>query len=59
MVVLVDVLAAALVLGGAAAFALGAEALARAADLAALYWLVAGAVAVRSAVALARPGGAA
>lgn len=59
MLLLVDVLAAALVVGGAAAFAFGAEALAHASDLVALYWLLAGAVAVRSAVALARPGGAA
>ena len=53
---LVDIVALLLALGAAVAFFLGNAALARAEDLPALYWLVVGALAVRSAVHLARPG---
>jgi hypothetical protein len=51
-----DVLAAALVLGAAAAFTFGALALARSNDVEALYFLVVGVVALRAGVQLVRPG---
>jgi multisubunit Na+/H+ antiporter MnhG subunit len=51
-----DVLAAILVLGAAAAFALGAIALARANDVEALYMLVIGVIALRAGVQIVRPG---
>lgn len=53
---LLDVLAAALVLGAAAAFTFGALALARSNDVEALYFLVVGVVALRAGVQLVRPG---
>lgn len=53
---LLDVLAALLVVGAAAAFTLGAVALARASDVEALYCLVVGVVALRAGVKLVRPG---
>lgn len=51
-----DVLAAVLVVGAAAAFTFGAMALARASDVEAIYFLVVGIVALRGGVQLARPG---
>ena len=51
-----DALAAALVLGAAAAFTFGALALARSNDVEALYFLVVGVVALRAGVQLVRPG---
>ena len=51
-----DVLAAALVLGAAAAFTFGALALARANDVEALYFLIVGVFALRAGVQLVRPG---
>ena len=51
-----DVLAAALVVGAAAAFSFGALALARANDVEAVYFLVVGVVALRAGVQLVRPG---
>jgi hypothetical protein len=53
---LLDALAAVLVVGAAAAFTLGANALARANDVEALYFLVVGLVALRAGVQLVRPG---
>jgi len=53
---LLDLLAAALVLGAAAAFTFGALALARSNDVEALYFLVVGVVALRAGVQLVRPG---
>ena len=53
---LLDVLAALLVLGAAAAFTFGALALARSNDVEALYFLVVGIVALRSGVQIVRPG---
>lgn len=53
---LLDLLAAALVLGAAAAFTFGALALARANDVEAIYFLVVGVVALRAGVQLVRPG---
>jgi hypothetical protein len=53
---LLDVLAAVLVLGAAAAFTFGAMALSRANDVEAIYYLVVGIVALRSGVQLVRPG---
>jgi hypothetical protein len=53
---LVDGLAIALVLAAMVAFAFGESALARAEDLQAIYWLVVGAVSLRCAVQVARPG---
>jgi hypothetical protein len=53
---LLDTLAAALVLGAAAAFTFGALALARSNDVEALYFLVVGVVALRAGVQLVRPG---
>jgi len=53
---LLDVLAALLVLGAAAAFALGALALTRSNDVEAFYMLVAGVVALRAGVQIVRPG---
>jgi hypothetical protein len=50
-----DVLALALILGGAGAFAAGEGALARADDLRALYWLAVGAVSLWAAVRIGRP----
>lgn len=55
---LLDGVAIALVVAAGVAFGVGGSALARAEDLKALYWLVVGIVAVRSAVQLARPRGA-
>lgn len=54
--VISDVLAVLLLVGAAAAFAMGGSALARADDLRALYWLAVGIVAVRASVHMARPG---
>ena len=51
-----DVLAAALVIGAAAAFTFGALALARTNDVEAFYFLVVGVVALRAGVQLVRPG---
>jgi multisubunit Na+/H+ antiporter MnhG subunit len=51
-----DVLAAILVLGAAAAFVLGAIALTRANDVEAFYMLVIGVVALRAGVQIVRPG---
>lgn len=53
---LLDVLAAVLVVGAAAAFTFGAMALAHASDVEATYYLIVGVVALRSGVQLARPG---
>lgn len=53
---LLDVLAAALIVGAAAAFTFGAMALARASDVEAIYYLVVGVVALRAGVQLVRPG---
>ena len=53
---LLDVLAALLVLGAAAAFAFGATALARANDIEAIYFLVVGIVALRAGIQVVRPG---
>jgi hypothetical protein len=53
---LVDLLAIALLVAAAVAFVFGEGALARAEDLQALYWLVVGVVALRSAVQVSRPG---
>ena len=51
-----DVLAAMLVVGAAAAFTFGAMALARASDVEAIYYLVIGVVALRAGVKLVQPG---
>jgi len=51
-----DVLAVVLLLAGAAAFVLGGTALARAEDLIALYWMVAGLATMRASVQIARSG---
>lgn len=53
-----DVVAALLVVLSVVAFAVGNDALARAEDIHALYWLVVGVVSMRAAVQLARPGAA-
>ncbi|HVH45164.1 MAG TPA: hypothetical protein VM925_22580 [Labilithrix sp.] len=53
---LLDVLAAMLVFGAAAAFTFGAMALARSSDVEAIYFLVVGIVALRAGVQLVRPG---
>lgn len=53
---LLDVLAAALVAGAAAAFALGAMALSHANDIEAIYFLVVGVVALRAGIQIVRPG---
>jgi hypothetical protein len=53
---LLDVLAAALVLGAAASFALGARALATTSDVEAFYFLVVGVAALRAGTQIARPG---
>lgn len=53
---LLDVLAALLVLGAAAAFAFGAIALTRSNDVEAFYMLVVGVVALRAGVQVVRPG---
>ena len=53
---ILDALAALLVLGAAAAFALGATALSRANDIEAIYFLVVGIVALRAGVQIVRPG---
>jgi purine nucleoside permease len=53
---MLDVLAATLVVGAAAAFTFGAMALARASDIEATYYLVIGIVALRAGVQLVRPG---
>ena len=51
-----DAVAVLLVVTAFAAFGLGNAALAHAEDLHALYWLAVGAVAVRAAVQIGRPG---
>lgn len=53
---LLDVMAALLVLGACASFALGSLALARSSDIEAVYFLVVGVVALRSGVKLVHPG---
>jgi len=53
---ILDVLAALLVVGAAAAFTFGALALSRANDVEALYFLVIGIVALRAGVQIVRPG---
>lgn len=53
---LLDVFAAVLVIGAAAAFTMGALALARASDVDAVYFLVVGIVALRAGVQVVRPG---
>lgn len=53
---LLDVLAAALVAGAAAAFAFGAMALSRSNDIEAIYFLVVGIVALRAGIQIVRPG---
>ena len=53
---LLDVLAAALVVGATVAFTFGATALARSSDVEAIYFLVIGIVALRAGVQLVRPG---
>jgi hypothetical protein len=53
---LVDVLAIALAIAAVVAFVLGEEALARAEDLQAIYWLIVGVVSLRAAVQVVRPG---
>ncbi len=53
-----DGVALGLVVAAGVAFAMGSAALARTEDLRALYWLVVGIVALRSAVQIARPRGA-
>ena len=55
---LLDGIAIAMVVAAAVAFGVGSSALAHAEDLKALYWLVVGGVALRSAVQIARPRGA-
>ncbi len=47
-----DILAGAMVIGGAVAFALGSFALAHAEDITATYWVVVGFVALRAAYAV-------
>ncbi len=51
----IDVLSIALLLGAVMAFAIGVRALGDEHDLGALYWLVAGALLLRSATDLLRP----
>ena len=53
---LLDVLGALLVLGAAAAFTLGAIALAHANDAEALYYLIVGFIGLRSGIQIVRPG---
>ncbi len=53
---LLDVIAAFLVLGAAAAFTFGALALGRSSDVEAIYLLVVGVVALRAGVQMVRPG---
>ena len=53
---MLDVLAALLVVGAAAAFTFGAMALARASDVEALYYLIVGVVSLRGGIQLVRPG---
>ncbi|WP_394824374.1 hypothetical protein [Pendulispora albinea] len=53
---LYDVLAVIVLVLGAVAFVLGALALARADDLIALYWMVAGLTTMRASVQIARSG---
>jgi hypothetical protein len=52
---LIDALSVLLLGGGAVAFALGVRALGDERDLASLYWLVAGALLLRSSTDLLRP----
>jgi hypothetical protein len=52
---LIDGLSVLLLIGGAIAFALGVRALGDERDLASLYWLVAGALLLRSSTDLLRP----
>jgi hypothetical protein len=54
---LLDVVALILVVGALLAFALGSAAIGRSEDFQALYYLVAGLIAVRAAVQIARPEG--
>jgi hypothetical protein len=51
-----DALAVSLIIGAAAAFVLGEQALTDAADLRAIYWLTVGVVCVRAATLVSRPG---
>ena len=53
---LADALAVVLLVAAGVSFWLGSAALARAEDLKALYWLLVGAVTVRAAVQVVRPG---
>jgi hypothetical protein len=53
---LLDLLAAALVVGATIAFTFGAMALARSSDVEAIYYLIIGIVALRAGVQLVRPG---
>ena len=53
---LLDVLAAVLVVGAAAAFTFGALALSRSNDVEALYFLILGVIALRAGVQIVRPG---
>ncbi len=55
----VDVISVLLLLGGAAAFAMGVFALGDRRDLDALYWLAVGALVLRSATDMLRPKGSA
>ena len=52
---MIDALSVLLLAGGAIAFALGVRALGDERDLASLYWLVAGALLLRSSTDLLRP----
>jgi hypothetical protein len=52
---LIDTLSVLLLVGGAIAFTLGVRALGDERDLASLYWLVAGALLLRSSTDLLRP----
>jgi hypothetical protein len=52
---LIDGLSVLLLIGGAIAFALGVRAIGDERDLASLYWLVAGALLLRSSTDLLRP----
>jgi hypothetical protein len=52
---LIDALSVLLLVGGAIAFTLGVRALGDERDLASLYWLVAGALLLRSSTDLLRP----
>lgn len=58
MVKVVDILSVGLLLAAVVSFALGLRALGHEKDLVALYWLVVGALSLRSATQLLRPHGA-